>query len=76
MYYTRQGTIPFQLLIGDNDVPNRLEENQLFFRALKSAGNDNVSFQIIPGRNHPQMSEHLHEEDDTVGEIILSFLKG
>jgi acetyl esterase/lipase len=76
MYYARKGVIPFQLLVGDNDIPNRLEENQLFFRALKNAGNDNVSFQIIPGRNHPQMSDRLHEEDDSSGELILSFLKG
>ena len=75
MYYTRKGVIPFHLMVGDNDIPNRLEENQLFFRALKNAGNDNASFQLVPGRNHPQMSEHLHEEEDIVGEFMLDFLK-
>jgi len=75
MYYARKGTIPFHLMVGDNDIPNRLEENQLFFRALKNAGSENVSFQLVLGRNHPQMSEHLHEEGDACGEAILHFLR-
>jgi acetyl esterase/lipase len=74
MYYVRKNIIPLLLMVADNDIPGRPEENQLFAAVLKTAGNDNVSLHVIPGRNHQTIDTQIHELGDPVGLLMLKFL--
>jgi len=75
MYYARKETMPLLLMVAQDDIPNRLEENQLFVTALKNAGNPHVAFKVISGRTHNTLDTQVSEPGDPVGKAILEFLR-
>jgi acetyl esterase/lipase len=75
IYYTRKDTIPLLLMIGDNDWPARLEENQFFAAALKKvAGNQKVRFEIIASRTHGSINDKMTEPNDAGAKVIFDFM--
>jgi len=74
MYYVRKDTMPLLLMVAQDDIPNRLEENQLFLTALKNTGNTRVAFKLIPGRTHNTLDTQVSEPGDPVGEAMVEFL--
>lgn len=64
------------LLIGDNDWPARLEENQFLAAALhRVAKNPPVPFIIVPDRNHGTiLSRFLENPADPAGTAVLNFI--
>ncbi len=64
------------LLIGDNDWPARLEENQFLAAALhRVAKNPPVPFVIVPDRNHGTiLSRFLENPSDPAGAAVLNFI--
>lgn len=74
-FYTRANTIPFLILVGDNDFPARLEENQYFAAALRVAGNKQFKLHVIANREHDTMILKLSEENDPAGAQALKFIE-
>lgn len=74
-YFVRAAIPRLLLLIGDQDYPARLEENQLLAAQLtKIAKSKNVSFRIIADRNHNSIFEKLLAPGDATGEAMLQFI--
>lgn len=76
LYYCRPVTPPMLLVVGDSDMPARLEENAYFHAVLRSCGNRRVHFQVIPDRDHHHLGARIGEPDDPCGEAIARFLGG
>lgn len=63
-------------LIGDDDWPARLEENQLIQAQFsKLAKTDKTAFHIIPNRNHSSIYEKIIEPKDPTFQLIEEFMK-
>ena len=63
------------LLIGDDDWPARLEENQLLAATLhRVAKNPPVPLVIVKDRNHGTMLSRFLENDDPAGAAVLDFI--
>lgn len=76
IYHARADCPPLLLLIGDNDWPARLEENQFFVATLnKVAGHLDATLQVIAGRDHGSIYTRCLELGDPAGEAILGFLQ-
>lgn len=76
IHYLRKDLPPLLLLIGDKDWPARLEENQYFYAALKKVGdNPNVSFRIIPDRDHGGILSKTAEDRDPAATAIIDFME-
>ncbi|PTY03398.1 hypothetical protein DB346_05820 [Verrucomicrobia bacterium LW23] len=73
--HIRPGLPPIALLVGDNDIPNRLEENALFAAALRRAGNTQVLSAVIPHREHGDMEGRMPEPGDPVQVALVEFLR-
>jgi dipeptidyl aminopeptidase/acylaminoacyl peptidase len=76
IHYIRKDTPPLLLLIGDNDWPARLEENQYFYSAQKKvAEGGNMSLFVIKDRDHGGILKKSAEDNDPAAALILSFLE-
>lgn len=76
LFYAKPNPPPLLLLIGDNDWPARLEENQLLFAQLTQVNHSqNTHFQIIPNRTHSSISDQLFTADDPAGIAIKNFIE-
>ncbi|MEZ0298191.1 MAG: alpha/beta hydrolase [Candidatus Methylacidiphilales bacterium] len=75
MFHTRPDAPPIALLVADNDIPNRLEENALFAAALRNSGHKNVSFQIVTERDHATINERFTQPADPVQLALAQFLE-
>lgn len=74
-YYSRKVTMPLLLMVGDNDWPSRLEENQYFAAVLKSLGNTRWEFHVMKERNHGSIYSSLSEKGDPGFQIIADFIR-
>ena len=74
-YYIRKDTPPLLCVMGDDDVPARLEENAYFVAALKAAGNAKVSLEVIQGRNHASIVDPMSEPDDALALLMGKWIK-
>jgi len=74
-YFTRKDTRPILLAVADDDLPARLEENAFFAASLRAAGNERVSFEIIPGRNHASIVDPMDQPDDPLARLIGKFVE-
>lgn len=75
LYYVRKDIPDMLLILGDNDWPARLEENQYFAACLKAAGAQNVAFSVIPNRDHGTIFGKMTEAGDPCGKLVLDFLR-
>jgi acetyl esterase/lipase len=75
IFHLRAQTPRLLLLMGDNDWPARLEENQYFVAALqKVARNQQVSLVVVPNRDHGSIMTRCLEPGDPAGRAMLSFM--
>lgn len=75
LYHLRADAPPLLLLVGDDDLAARLEENRLFAAALSGlAQNKTVACHIIPDRNHDTIVQHLLTPSDPAGQLMLKFI--
>ena len=63
------------LICGGNDLPGRAAINQRFVEAMKAAGHDHTTLQIVVGRNHSSIVSHVAEQDDEVASAMLKFIR-
>lgn len=74
-FYIKAEAPKILLLIGDNDWPARLEENQLAYAQFKQiAKTDQVSFSIIHNRTHTSIFENILREGDETATAIKQFM--
>lgn len=77
LYHLRADAPPLLLLVGDDDLPARLEENRLFAAALAGlAQNRTVACHVIPNRNHDTIVHDLLTPTDPAGQLMLKFIAG
>jgi acetyl esterase/lipase len=75
-YHAGRGAPPMLLLVGDQDLPARREENQLLAAVLTQVGgNRGVSLHVVADRTHATIVGRLLERGDPAGEAILAFLR-
>ena len=76
IHHIRASTRPLLLLVADQDMPSRVEENRYFFAALTQiAENRQTRFHIIPDRDHCSIFERCLEAGDPAGGHILEFIR-
>jgi pimeloyl-ACP methyl ester carboxylesterase len=76
IFYLRKDTPPILLILGDNDWPARLEENQYFAAALKKVcHNEQVSLVVVPDRDHGTIVAKCLEAGDPAGKAMLELMK-
>lgn len=75
IFHIRREAPPFLLIVADDDLPGRVEENRFFAAALgRLAGNPAVDLVMVANRDHGSVCARLFEEDDTAGAAIAEFL--
>lgn len=76
LFHARAGVPPLLLMTGDNDIAGRREENALFTAVLKSLGHRNISFHVIPDRDHGGVCNRIGEPGDPAATLIMDFVQG
>lgn len=75
IFYLRKDTAPIFIVIGDNDWPARLEENQYFAAAMqKVAKSDRVSLLVVPGRDHGTIMSKCLTPGDPAGKAMVEMM--
>jgi dipeptidyl aminopeptidase/acylaminoacyl peptidase len=75
LFHVRPGSPRLLLLVGDNDFPARLEENQFLAAALhKVAGNPSAPVIVVKDRTHATMLSRFLETGDPAGSAVLNFI--
>ncbi len=62
------------LLCAENDVPARIEENQLLAALLRRTPGNKIELQIIPDRDHMSIIEKATDPADPVAAAVHSFM--
>jgi acetyl esterase/lipase len=73
-YYVRKDAPPTLIILGDNDFPVRLEENQYFVAMLRHLKAPDVDLQVVKDRTHTTIFTKMSEPDDPVGKLSLDFV--
>lgn len=73
-HYATKETPPTLCMVGDQDLPTRMEENVYCAAAYKAAGNERFRCQIFAGRDHNTLMTHVLEPDDEVVRAMLAFM--
>lgn len=73
-YFARKDAPPFLLLVGDADLPARLEENKLFVAFMKANKNPHIEFHSGEDRNHGTIASKLAETDDPGAARMFAFM--
>jgi acetyl esterase/lipase len=74
-HYVRKDIPRLLLLIGDQDWPARLEENQLMYaQFVQLAKTDKASFKVIANRDHNAIYDRIPEPKDEAYQAIASFM--
>jgi len=73
--HVRPDAPPTLLIVGENDMPARAEENLLMAAMLESAGREDIRCMVVPGREHVDVITRAVEPGDPVAAAILEFIK-
>ena len=73
-YFVRREAPPFLLLVGDADLPARVEENQLFVAFMKANKNPDIEYHFGKNRNHGSIASKLADSDDPGAARMLAFM--
>jgi len=74
IFHVAKQTPPMLVVMGDRDMPGRLEENLYFVSALKIAGNTGVQFMKAENRDHGGVGNKIANADDPTRFAILEFI--
>jgi acetyl esterase/lipase len=75
LWHVRGDAPPMRLIVGGNDIPCRLEENQLMLAAMRDAGHRATDLHVVPGRDHGGMGSGLNDPADAVLRLLHGFLQ-
>lgn len=74
LWHVRGDAPPLLLVVGDSDMPCRLEENRYLIAALREVGHRQHSCHVIAGRDHGAMGNGLSDAADPVTRLMHRFL--
>lgn len=75
IFHLRKDTAPIFLVVGDNDWPARLEENQYFAAAMqKVAKNEHISLLVVPDRDHGTIMNKCLNPGDPAGKAMVEMM--
>lgn len=63
------------LVVGSEDMPCRLEENQYLTAALRTVGHKQVACHVIPSRTHKTITAGLADPTDPVTRLLHDFIR-
>ncbi|RRK00297.1 alpha/beta hydrolase [Opitutaceae bacterium TAV3] len=76
LYHLRRDMAPILFLVGDKDMPARVEETRLFVAAANDiAKNPNISVLVVPDRSHGSIRDRLLTPDDPGGVAVMDFIR-
>ena len=73
--HARKKTPPMLLMVADNDIPGRAEENHDMFEAMERAGNTDVEFEVQMDRRHGSIASNMANKNDPARLQVLRFMK-
>jgi len=74
-YHASKDAPPTLVLVGDKDLPTRLEECQYFVAVLNNLKHPDARMQVIADRDHSTIASKSSEENDPVLTAMLDFVK-
>ena len=74
LYHAHSTPLRILLLAADQDVPGRVEENQLLEATLRKLGSKHVVFKIIPDRDHMSILERGIDPADPVAKLLQEWI--
>lgn len=74
LWHVRADAPPLLLIVGDADMPCRLEENAYLRAAMRDVGHAATQFHVIAGRDHGTIGAGVCDPADPVTRLILAFL--
>ncbi|AHF91152.1 alpha/beta hydrolase [Opitutaceae bacterium TAV5] len=75
LYHLHRDMAPILFLVGDKDMPARVEETRLFVAAANDiAKNPNISVLVVPDRGHGSIKDRLLTPDDPGGVAVMDFI--
>ncbi len=75
-YHARPDAPPTLVLVGDNDMPTRLEECQYFIALLKMVKHPDAKLMVMAGRNHGSIFTKAKEPGDPTMAAMVEFIAG
>ncbi len=63
------------ILVGDNDMPTRVEECAYFVALLRAVKHPDAAMKVIAGRNHGSILKKATEPGDPAMEAMLEFIR-
>ena len=75
LYHANRPGPPCICICGSEDLPLRCMENIYFVEVQKNAGNKNVSYLEVEGRDHGTIYTKINESGDVVAEAMLEFIR-
>lgn len=74
-YFASKDAPPFLCLVGDKDLPARVEENRLFVAFMRANKNATIEYHFGRDRNHGSIASELAKPGDLGGERMLAFIR-
>lgn len=74
VHHVRRDAPPMLLIVADNDLPARVEENQLLLAALRAAGHRSSTLRSVADRDHGSIAGNIAVPGDPAAQAILSFV--
>jgi acetyl esterase/lipase len=74
LYYANIVGPPCLCICGSDDLPLRSAENIYFVEVQKSAGNKNISFIEVEGRDHDSIFDNINKPEDEVASAMFTFM--
>ena len=75
-FHAAKESPPCLCIVGDNDLPARMEENVYCAAAFKAAGNEQFQCQVFPGRDHGTIMSRIEDADDAVADAMIRLCPG
>jgi acetyl esterase/lipase len=74
LFYANRIGPPCLCICGSDDLPLRNAENIYFVEVQEAAGNRNISFLEVEGRDHDTIFENINNPSDEVATAMLRFM--
>jgi acetyl esterase/lipase len=74
-YHAAKESPPCLCIVGDHDLPARMEENLYCAAAFQAAGNERFRCQVFPGRDHGTIMSRVADADDAVADAMIGFIR-
>ncbi len=75
LHHARRDAPPLLLLHAEHDTPDRRQQNQAMFVALKKAGHPDVAIHELKDRTHNSIRPNLVDRNDPGSRQILKFIR-